>query len=217
VINTLLLIAKEPRPGAVKTRLVPPFSYEQAAFLAAAALVDTVEMMAATPVRRRVVVLDGSPGPWIPRGFDVIAQVSGGLDLRLAAAFDAVSSDGPALLIGMDTPQLRPEQLTAFDPDRVDSCLGPSTDGGYWSIGFRNPACAREAITGVAMSRDDTGAIQHDRMLRAGLAPQTLAMVTDVDDYASASLVAGLAPFSNFGRRFAISERHMLVNRKVAS
>ncbi len=63
---TLLVIAKEPRPGRVKTRLTPPFTPGEAAALAEAALVDTLRAVAATPARRRVLVLDGEPGPWLP-------------------------------------------------------------------------------------------------------------------------------------------------------
>lgn len=86
-MNTLLVIAKEPRPGRVKTRLTPPFTPEEAAGLAEASLADTLHAVAATPATRRVLVLDGAPGPWLPPGFDVVAQCAGGLDERLAEAF----------------------------------------------------------------------------------------------------------------------------------
>lgn len=62
-MTTLLVIAKEPRPGRVKTRLTPPFTPTQTAALAEAALVDTLHAVAATPARRRVLVLAGSPAP----------------------------------------------------------------------------------------------------------------------------------------------------------
>ena len=83
--TTLLVIAKQPVPGRVKTRLVPPCSHEQAASLAEAALADTLRAVLATPARRRVLVLDGEPGPWLPAGFDIAAQCEGPLDERLAA------------------------------------------------------------------------------------------------------------------------------------
>lgn len=101
-MTTLLVIAKEPRPGWVKTRLTPPFTASEAAALARAALADTLSAVAAAPASRRVLVLDGTPGPWLPPGFDVVPQCAGGLDERLAGAF--AGCDGPALLIGMDTP-----------------------------------------------------------------------------------------------------------------
>ena len=69
------MIAKAPVPGRVKTRLSPPCTPEQAAALARAALRDT--FAAASRARhagRRVAVLDGEPGPWVPRDFEVIPQ-----------------------------------------------------------------------------------------------------------------------------------------------
>ena len=86
-MTTLLDIAKEPLPGRVKTRLTPPFTAREAAALAEASLTDTLRAVAATPATRRVLVLDGTPGPWLPPGFDVVPQGPGGLDERLADAF----------------------------------------------------------------------------------------------------------------------------------
>ena len=63
------------------------------------------------PATARVIALDGAPGPWIPDGFVIVPQVGRGLDERLANAFAAVT--GPALLIGMDTPQVSVEHLTS--------------------------------------------------------------------------------------------------------
>ena len=102
----IAVIAKEPVPGRVKTRLCPPFSPAQAAELAEAALRDTLRTVRATAAARHVLVLDGRPGPWVPAGFDVLAQRGDGLGSRLAAAFtDCVAAcDEPVVLVGMDTP-----------------------------------------------------------------------------------------------------------------
>ena len=73
----LMVIAKAPVPGRVKTRLTPPCTPDQAARLAAAAIQDT--LAAALDVDRdirRIVVLDGEPGPWIPGGFEIVPQLS---------------------------------------------------------------------------------------------------------------------------------------------
>lgn len=121
--TTPLLIAKQPRPGRVKTRLVPPCTPGQAAALAEAALADTPHAALAAPARRRVPVLDDEPGTWLPPRFDIAPQCGGGLDERLAGAFAAV--DGPALLIGMDTPQLTPGLLTV-DWEAADARFGPA-------------------------------------------------------------------------------------------
>ena len=103
-MGSLIVIAKAPIPGLVKTRLCPPCTPVEAAGLAEAALADTLARVLETPVDRRVVVLDGQPGDWLPDGFEIFAQRGDGLDERLAAAFADVG--GPALIVGMDTPQL---------------------------------------------------------------------------------------------------------------
>jgi uncharacterized protein len=153
--TTLLVIAKQPVPGRVKTRLVPPCTHEQAAALAEAALADTLRTVLRAPARRRVLVLDGEPGPWLPPGFDIVPQCGGPLDERLAAAFAGAS--GPALLIGMDTPQVTPGLLTV-DWQGADAVFGPAADGGFWALGLRVPDPA--LLRGVPMSTPGTGAIQ---------------------------------------------------------
>jgi uncharacterized protein len=193
---TLLVIAKQPLPGRVKTRLVPPCTYEQAAALAEAALADTLHTMLMLPARRRVLVLDGRPGPWLPPGFDIVPQCGGPLDERLAGAFAAVR--GPALLIGMDTPQVTPALLTV-DWQAADAVFGPAADGGFWALGLRVPAPA--LLRGVPMSTPSTGAVQRARLLAAGLRVADLPQLRDVDTAADAVAVARQAPRSRFAAR----------------
>ncbi|MDX6343436.1 MAG: uncharacterized protein QOH87_3574 [Trebonia sp.] len=195
-VTTLLVIAKQPVPGRVKTRLVPPCTHEQAAALAEAALADTLHTVASVPARRRVLVLDGEPGPWLPPGFDVVPQCGGPLDERLAAAFAAVR--GPALLIGMDTPQVTPGLLTV-DWQAADAVFGPAADGGFWALGLRVPDPA--LLRGVPMSTSSTGAIQRARLLAAGLRVADLPQLRDVDTAADAVAVALQAPRSRFAAR----------------
>jgi uncharacterized protein len=194
--TTLLVIAKQPVPGRVKTRLVPPCTHEQAASLAEAALADTLHAVLMVPARRRVLVLEGRPGPWLPAGFDVVAQCAGPLDERLAAAFAAVR--GPALLIGMDTPQVTPDLLTV-DWQAADAVFGPAADGGFWALGLRVPDPA--LLRGVPMSTTSTGAIQRARLVAAGLRVADLPSLRDVDTAADAVAVARQAPQSRFAAR----------------
>jgi uncharacterized protein len=194
--TTLLVIAKQPVPGRVKTRLVPPCTHEQATKLAEAALVDTLHTVLAAPARRRVLVLAGEPGPWLPPGFDIVPQCGGPLDERLAAAFAAVR--GPALLIGMDTPQVTPGLLTV-DWQAADAVFGPAVDGGFWALGLRVPDPA--LLRGVPMSTPTTGAIQRARLLAAGLRVTDLPRLRDVDTAADAVAVARQAPQSHFAAR----------------
>ena len=195
-VTTLLVIAKQPVPGRVKTRLVPPYSFEQAAVLAEAALTDTLHAMLAAPACRRILVLDGRPGPWLPDGFEIIPQAAGELDERLAAAFAAVR--GPALLIGMDTPQVTPDLLT-LDWDEVDAWFGPATDGGFWALGLREPDGG--LLRGVPMSTPATGAVQRGRLCAAGLRVSDLPLLRDVDTAPDAAVVAHLAPQTRFAAR----------------
>jgi len=199
---TLLIIAKAPVPGRVKTRLSPPCTARQAAALAAAALADTIRAAAgASRAGRRVLVLDGEPGPWVPAGFDVVAQRGDGLAERLAAAFD--DAGAPAFLVGMDTPQLTPALLDAglAALSHADAAYGPALDGGYWGIGLRaaDPAVFR----GVPMSRDDTGAVQRARLDELGLRTVDLPPLLDVDTIGDARAVAADAPDSGFAAALA--------------
>ncbi len=194
--TTLLIIAKQPLPGRVKTRLVPPCTHEQACALAEAALTDTLHTMRMAPARQRILVLDGKAGPWLPAGFDILQQCGGPLDERLAAAFAAVR--GPALLIGMDTPQVTPALLTV-DWQGTDAVFGPAADGGFWALGLRVPDPA--LLRGVPMSTRGTGAIQRARLLAAGLRVADLPRLRDVDTAADAVAVARQAPQSRFAAR----------------
>jgi glycosyltransferase A (GT-A) superfamily protein (DUF2064 family) len=142
-MTQILVIAKEAVPGRVKTRLCPPFTIGQAARLAAAALEDTLRTVAATPVRHRVLALQGRPGLWLPGGFVVIPQRGRGLDQRLAAAFTDTHRlhPMPTVLIGMDTPQLTSAllQSAATALASHDAVYGPAADGGFWLLGLRRP------------------------------------------------------------------------------
>ncbi|MFH7597865.1 DUF2064 domain-containing protein [Streptomyces racemochromogenes] len=195
-MSTLLVIAKAPVAGRVKTRLTTAFTPRQAAALALAALRDTLDAVVAAPARRRVLVLDGQPGPWLPEGIEVVPQAAGGLDVRLAAAFAV--ADGPALLLGMDTPQVTADLLApGLDFTGTDAWFGPADDGGFWALGLARPDPA--LLLGVPMSVPDTGAVQRGRLTGAGLAVRDLPGLCDVDTPADAARVAAAAP----GTRFA--------------
>ena len=149
---SLIVLAKAPAPGRSKTRLCPPCTPNEAARLAEAALRDTLEVVAATPVARCLLALDGEPESFVPAGFEVVPQRGDGLDERLAAAF--ADAGGPAVLVGMDTPQVTPALLTSavrlLEAGPAGAVLGPAVDGGYWAIGLRRPEPA--VFLGVPMS-----------------------------------------------------------------
>jgi len=193
----LMVIAKAPVAGRSKTRLCPPCSPEQAAELAEAALVDTLDAVSRTDCGGRTIVLEGAPGDWLPEGFDIIPQVGGGLGDRLAAAFTQIG--GPALLIGMDTPQVDPDllgdSLARMDgPD--ETVLGLCPDGGYWAIGMNESH--PEAFEGVPMSTDRTGEVQLERLGELGLSVGLLPEISDIDYFEDARRVAAEYPDGEF-------------------
>ncbi|WP_022926770.1 TIGR04282 family arsenosugar biosynthesis glycosyltransferase [Patulibacter americanus] len=204
--TTLIVIAKAPVAGRSKTRLTPPCTPQQAADLAEAALTDTLHAVLATPAARRVLVLEGTPGAWLPDGFEVLPQRGDGLDERLAAAFEDVAGGGPptppALLVGMDTPQVTPGLLAAaaaaLHAPGVDAVLGHAPDGGYWAIGL----CVQDPrfFVGVPMSTESTGREQEARLREHGLSVALLPELRDVDLIDDAHAVAALAPDSRFAR-----------------
>jgi len=192
------VIAKAPVAGRSKTRLCPPCTPAQAAALAEAALKDTLAAVAACPARRRLLALDGDPGPWLPSGFELLEQRGEGLGERLAHALAAAG--GPALVVGMDTPQLTPGLLedaaAALDSDNVDAVLGPALDGGYWTIGLKHPDAG--VFSGVPMSDPDTCSAQCRRLDELGLRWTQLPSLHDVDTFADARLVAEIDPRTRF-------------------
>lgn len=197
----VLVLAKQPVAGRVKTRLTPPLTPHQAAAIARAALEDTLDAVRRTEVDHRVLVLDGA---FAAPGFVMQEQAGGTLDERLATAFDQAWAERPVplLLVGMDTPQLDEVLLekalaTLLSPG-VDAVLGLAEDGGWWCLGLRRPQ--PHLIRGVVTSRDDTGAVQRRRLLEAGLRIVDLPVLRDVDTVGDLRQVAALAPEGRFAR-----------------
>ncbi|GAB2602510.1 hypothetical protein Aab01nite_62460 [Paractinoplanes abujensis] len=198
----VIVLAKAPVPGLVKTRLCPPCSPRQAAAVAAAALADTLATVSATAVTRRVLALAGDcpdrPG-WV-----TVAQREGTLGDRLAGAFaDTAGPGGPVVLVGMDTPQLTVADLRAaldplLAPGGPGATLGPAADGGWWALGLRDPRHA-EVLADIPTSTARTGADTRAALERRGLTVLRLACLRDVDTAADAHAVAALCrPDSRF-------------------
>jgi uncharacterized protein len=209
---TVLVVAKAPVPGLAKTRLAATVGPEAAADIAAAALLDTLDAVAAAPVAARVVALTGEPQRAARASeltdrlgdFTVVNQRGDTFADRLANAHaDAFTAAGPnpVLQIGMDTPQVTGE-LIAHCADALlaaPAVLGMAADGGWWVLGVHSPATA-EVLRGVPMSQPDTG----ERTLRAiratGLRVGLLEALRDVDTLADVDAVRRACPP---GSRFA--------------
>lgn len=219
--GTVIVIAKSPEPGRVKTRLCPPCDPAQAASIAAACLEDTFIAADGSSATRRVVALDGPPGSWIPDGYEVVRQVDGGLGERLDAALRwAASTDhghSPSMILGMDTPQ-----VGAMDIDRalsvlhepgVDAVLGPAVDGGYWTIGFTAEAVVgcSGLFDGVPMSTSRTAEAQLRTLGSMGLRARVLPVIRDIDTWHDALVVArGFPDLATSGAIRALQSAHLL-------
>lgn len=195
----VLVLAKAPVPGRVKTRLCPPLTDEQCAEVATACLSATLSAVAATPGVARTLVLDGRPGPWLPAGFSVLTQRGGPLGERLSAAFDDAWAlrPLPLLLVGMDTPQLTPglleDALSTLLAPGTHAVLGPAVDGGWWALGLHEPLPG--AFDGVPMSTDRAGEAQTARLAELGRPATALPALTDIDEVHDLLAVAdGLPP-----------------------
>jgi uncharacterized protein len=207
--SQVIVIAEAPAPDRVDDWLSPPLRPQEAALVAEAALADTLEVVAAARVSRRMLALDGVPGDWLPAGFRVIGQRGDGLDERLAAAFaDAYAiAPLPMVLIGADTPQVTVDMLgdavASLESGEADAVFGPSTDGGFWMLGLRRPD--RSLLAGVPMSAPDSGRVLLERLAGAGLRVALAPRLTEISALETAEQVARECPSSRFAAAFSAS------------
>ena len=202
----VIVIAEAPVAGLVNTRLTPPLRPREAALVAEAALADTLDVVAAVPAARRLLVLDGAPGAWLPAGFDVIGQRGSGPDERLAAAFaDAYAAlPLPMVLIGPDTPQVTAVMLDdavgSLESGEADAVFGPAANGGFWLLGLRRPD--RSLLAGVPMNAPEAGRILLERLAGDGLRVALAPRLTDLSGFDAAEQVASQIPASRFAATF---------------
>jgi glycosyltransferase A (GT-A) superfamily protein (DUF2064 family) len=187
---TVLVVAKAPVPGLAKTRLAAAVGDRLAAEIAAAALLDTLDAVVATPVAARVVALTGELDAAANaddiadrlESFTVIPQRGNDFADRLANAHADAADGSPVLQIGMDTPQVTADLLAGCGRRLGDApaVLGPARDGGWWALGLRTPAAAG-CLRTVAMSQPDTGTLTLAALRRRGLDVGILDELADVD------------------------------------
>lgn len=207
----LLVVAKAPISGFSKTRLAATVGNDQAAELAAAALLDTLAAgVEGFPPERRHVSLAGDLTQAVRsgdllhalNGWQVRPQCEGDFGVRLAHAHAQVP--GPVVQIGMDTPQVGAADLQAI-VDRLRSCdavLGPADDGGWWVLGLHDPQHA-SCLTDVPMSTSSTATATRDALTARGLDVAWGERLDDVDTAEDADVVAERFPDTGFAQRWA--------------
>ncbi|ORV98025.1 TIGR04282 family arsenosugar biosynthesis glycosyltransferase [Mycobacterium kyorinense] len=187
---TLLVVAKAPVPGWAKTRLAATVGDQVAAEFAAAALLDTLDAVAAAPVVARVVAFTGELEKAVDAdeirsrltSFTVIPQRGNSFADRLANAHADAADGYPVLQIGMDTPQVSAELLVDCGRQLCESpaVLGFAHDGGWWALGVRTPesaACLRD----VPMSQPNTGILTLKALNSNGIKVALLEELADFD------------------------------------
>ena len=209
-MTCLLVVAKAPVAGLAKTRLSPPATPVEAAEIAAAALLDTLDAVLATPGVTPVVAMTGDLSA-ARRSVELAAvlarctvfpQRGEGFADRLATAHEEVARRFPGravFQIGMDTPQVDPGVLGSAVAalSGADGVLGRALDGGWWGLGLRDPRVA-SALRSVPMSCSDTA----DRTVAALSAVRLgeLPVLSDVDTMDDALEVAARCPSGRFAR-----------------
>ncbi|MEW2634317.1 TIGR04282 family arsenosugar biosynthesis glycosyltransferase [Streptomyces sp. NPDC048389] len=177
----ILVMAKPPRPGTVKTRLHPLLGPERCAQLQAELIRHTMELATAHTRRSYLAYAPGDGGDAIstavPVGVRLLRQRGEDLGQRLAASVTDAFTDGagPLLVIGTDAPTLTADRLSAAFTalEYHDVALGPALDGGYYLIGLRAPHTALFALDPDVWSTDRvlaaTRALAHGEGLSTGL------------------------------------------------
>lgn len=200
---TVLVVARAPEPGLAKTRLAAAVGDRLAADIAAAALLDTLDAVAAAPVAGRVVAftgeLDAAAGATEIRhrlqSFALIDQRGDDFADRLANAHADAGGGHPVLQIGMDTPQVSADLLAGCARRLLGApaVLGMARDGGWWVLGVAAPAMA-ECLRTVPMSQPNTGELTLKALRANGIdvtPVQRLADFDVVDDIAVVRAACG--------------------------
>lgn len=148
VIDVLMVFVKEPRPGAVKTRLAARLGDGRAAALYRALAEEEIRRTAPRSDEYERLLFFDPPDArpaleaWLP-GQVLVAQSAGDLGVRMAAAFEEAFARGArrVAIIGSDVPWIsRDDVLEALESlDRDDLAIGPATDGGYYLLALRRP------------------------------------------------------------------------------
>jgi glycosyltransferase A (GT-A) superfamily protein (DUF2064 family) len=217
----VLVMAKVPVAGRVKTRLAASVGNEHAAWLAHAALLDTLDACERVfGTGRRYLALAGDLDELEPDlaerlksrldGWTVLAQRGADLAERLEHAHRDVHEDtgAPVVQIGMDTPHVDATVLALVGElaARSRSVLGLARDGGWWVLASTSAADV-SGLRDVVMSAPNTGQATLQLLRSAGRDVALAPVMRDVDDAADAEHVAASAPQIRFARTWCALTR----------
>lgn len=208
--TALVVFAKAPIPGQVKTRLCPPLTPDEAATLHGSFVLDTLERtkLAATalklPFDRYLACAPAATHVFFKimeerHGVKVTDQVGDDLGARMNQAFEATFKKGykHVLIIGTDVPTLPLDHLKQALAllDSHDLVLGPALDGGYYLIGLKR--MAPELFAGIPWSTDQVLKRTQEKAVSLGLKTAQLEPWRDVDTLADLQTLIDAANADN--------------------
>lgn len=195
--TALVIFAKAPIPGQVKTRLCPPLTPDEAATLHGSFVLDTLERtkLATTtlklPFDRYLACAPSSTHVFFKimeerHGVKVIDQVGEDLGACMHQAFETIFARGyrHGLIIGTDVPTIPLDQLkqALAKLEQFDLVLGPAQDGGYYLIGLKQPSPT--LFRDIPWSTDQVLKLTQDKAATMGLKTALLELWRDVDTIA---------------------------------
>jgi hypothetical protein len=190
----LVIFAKAPIPGQVKTRLCPPLTPDEAATLHGSFVLDTLERTKAAAAAfklafdRYLACAPSSAHVFFRimeerQGVRLIDQVGEDLGARMAQIFEILFARGykRVFIVGTDTPSLPLEryQQALAALELHDLVLGPALDGGYYLIGLNRPI--PDLFTGIPWSTDQVLKLTQEKAGQLGLKSALLTPWRDID------------------------------------
>lgn len=199
----ILIFAKQPLPGRVKTRMSPPLSAEESATVYQAMLLDVLDSCRHLSDVDLIIFYDDFPGAreyflTLKDEKHLQAQEGSNLGERLANAFAVAFGRGydRVVAIGTDSPDLPSRYLQKavghLADDRDSAVFGPTEDGGYYLVGLSapHPSLFRD----IPWSTGEVLEMSLQKCREAGLHPELLPRWYDLD---TAADLARLSPDSS--------------------
>lgn len=185
-MDKLIIFARAPRVGQVKTRLALQVGAAKACEIYRELLSTVIQNLR----KLRVVQVQFSPADgagelreFLPQGWGLTPQSPGDLGARLASAFESAFQNGAAkiVVIGSDCPSLKEKDVRDAwrELDQHDLVLGPAADGGYWLIALKKPC--PELLAGIPWSTDQVLAKTLAQAKQLGMRIQLLRILSDID------------------------------------
>ena len=190
----LVIFAKAPIPGHVKTRLCPPLTLDEAATLHGTFVQDTLERSKIAAIKlklafdRYLACAPSSTHVFFKimeerQGVKLIDQVGDDLGARMNQGFKTLFAMGypRVLIIGTDVPSLPLDHynqaLALLESN--DLVLGPALDGGFYLIGLKQ--AAPELFTGIPWSTERVFEQTQEKAATLGLKTALIPSWRDID------------------------------------